>query len=279
MTAARDDALARVGVEPDRVAYATGVLLDAGDFEAEQLYHRGRLARALAFLFGDGTVAGLEVVLEGDDRLVVRAGLAIDRAGRLVELPGDVCLRLDRWFDGQPPRALDAALHEDAGGVVADVFVRFVACARGHTPAFAAGPFDATDAVQPSRLRDGYEVRLLPRPEGDLPTRLPPPPWPEVAGDTPEARRAALQAQLFGAWRARTEGAAADDLVRGTLPPRAEHLADQDATAVFLARVTIPATRAADGARPVRGGAATVRNDGRRFVYPPAALARLAGVP
>jgi hypothetical protein len=37
------------GPQPERAAYATGMLLDAQDFIDEQTYHRGRLARALAF--------------------------------------------------------------------------------------------------------------------------------------------------------------------------------------------------------------------------------------
>ena len=277
----RDDELRLTTGAPDRVAYATGVLLDAQDFQAEQLYHRGRLARALSLLFGDGTVAGLEAVVAAGApaRLTVRAGLAIDRVGRLVEVPSDVCLSLDRWYAGQTAGTLDAAMHESAGGVVADVFVRFAVCERGLTPSFAAGPFDATDAVQPSRLRDGYEIRLLPRPEDDLDTRVPPPVWPPIADGTPAERQATLRAQVFGAWAARELGATADDDLRHQLPARPEHLANQDTTAVFLARVTIPAARAVAGQKPVRTGAApTVRNDDRRFVYAPAALARLAGV-
>ncbi len=42
----------------DRLCYALGVLLDASDFDAEQAYHRGRLARALVYLNGMGTAAG-----------------------------------------------------------------------------------------------------------------------------------------------------------------------------------------------------------------------------
>ena len=38
-----------------RPHYATGMLLDAVDFAAEQTYHRNRLARALAFVSGAGT--------------------------------------------------------------------------------------------------------------------------------------------------------------------------------------------------------------------------------
>ena len=51
-------------LHPERVNYATGVLLNAEDFVAEQNYHRGRLARALGYLHGYGTVAGLRIVHE-----------------------------------------------------------------------------------------------------------------------------------------------------------------------------------------------------------------------
>ena len=61
MSSRADDPLAGV-LAPDRVFYAEGVLLSAADFEAEQAYHRGRLARALAALHGSGTVAGLRVI-------------------------------------------------------------------------------------------------------------------------------------------------------------------------------------------------------------------------
>src|SRR5262245_37226124 len=95
---------ARAGVL-DRVFYATGILLAADDFDAEQTYHRGRLARALAYLHGSGTVAGLRVgvlpalapgadpaFLQGrEEELRVQPGLAIDRLGRLIEIPRAAC--------------------------------------------------------------------------------------------------------------------------------------------------------------------------------------------
>ncbi len=47
--------------QPQRPFYATGMLLDAQDFSDEQTYHRGRLAQAIAFISGGGTLAGLRV--------------------------------------------------------------------------------------------------------------------------------------------------------------------------------------------------------------------------
>jgi hypothetical protein len=277
MTTRRDrlaatDTLARDGVL-DRVFYATGILLAADDFDAEQTYHRGRLARALAYLHGSGTVAGLRVTVDNDE-LRVQPGLAIDRLGRLIEIPRAACLRLDRWYQGEDVDRLRTALHgAPANGVIVDLFVRYVTCDRGKTPAFAAGPFDALDAVQPSRQRDAYELTLLPRAETD-------PPLPETAEiDAPPlppasdvaARRAALREAIFTRWREGTDAWTN----RGPAPLR-EHTPAQDPTSLFLARLVLPATAAPTAEeRPVRTAGEPVRvdNDSRRFVYGTIALA------
>lgn len=272
-----DDPLGSAPQTPDRVYYATGVLLDAQDFDDEQLYHRGRLARALAYLHGSGTVAGLEVKWEKatadrSERLLVKSGLALDRVGRIIEVPRDACLRLDRWFDGETDAHLIGAFKPSASGVVADVFVRYVACERGKTPAFATGPFDALDAVKPSRLRDGYEVTLYPRQEPDPPP-LPQSAWPALSGDN-GAKKSALQDAIFAAWH---EGN--DSWDQDGPNPLPEHVPGQDRTSVFLARLVLPATLPGGGGRPLRTAKdVVVDNRSRRFVYPPAALARWVGL-
>ena len=50
-------------VDPLRVSYATGRMLGVEDFQAEQTYHRGRLARVLGAALGTGTLSGLKVTL------------------------------------------------------------------------------------------------------------------------------------------------------------------------------------------------------------------------
>lgn len=271
---------------PDRVSYATGMLLDAEDFRAEQAYHRGRLARALAYLHGHGTVAGLRVVHDPEiapgvdpalpqgreERLRVQPGLAIDRVGRLVEFARPKCVRLDRWYQGIDAGLLRRSVHgPPQDGVVADVFVRFVVCERGKTPAFATGPFDSLDAVRAARLRDAAEVFLVPRPES---VGLPQParPWPGLGSVAPPGRRAALNEAILGAWRSGT------DFEEGGMPdPLPEHAGVEDTTAVFLARVLIPTTPDSGGGevRPPRdtGAPVGVDNGIRPFVYGAGALA------
>jgi hypothetical protein len=276
---------------PQRPFYATGMLLDARDFSDEQTYHRGRLAQANAFLSGGGTLAGLRVTHAAADatrpeEIRVEPGVALDRLGRLVEVARPACLRVQRWFDASLAadggdtlrrgayddlaRFLSPRMQAEAGAgdippiparaVVADVFLRFVACEEGLTPSFATGPFDALDAVATSRLRDAYELLLVARDALDdafdgLPAR-----GPDLAAIADlDARRAALQDAVLDAWSA--SGRSGQE---GQLAPLPEHPRDLDTTAVFLARVLLPATP--DDPPQRDGTAVLVDNWSRRFV-------------
>ncbi|MBO3701044.1 MAG: hypothetical protein J5W83_00685 [Candidatus Accumulibacter sp.] len=294
--------------EAARPHYATGMLLDAADFADEQTYHRNRLARALAFvsgagarrlpegldaaaagaagLFAGGTLAGLRVrqvpaAGEAVEEVRIAPGLAVDRIGRLVELPRPVCLRLTRWFDGElardggcglrlaaldnPSRFASARLIADgpalpARAVVADVFVRFVTCRQALTPAFANGPFDALDAVQTSRLRDAFEVHLVLRGDGlDDDFNGLPQHDRDLSALAPAARRDALQDAVLDGWPDLVGGSDA----AGELPAAPGHPPGLDPTAVFLARVFVPV---AAGDPPARSGDAIVDNGGRRVL-------------
>ena len=257
----RSDVVARAREARGRVFYATGVLLNAQHLDADRLDNHRGLARALAYLHGSGTLAGLEVTWERatggrGERLVVKPGIALDRLGRIIEVPRDASLPLDRWFDEQSDAQLIGGFKPSVQGVVADVFVRLVPVEPGPTPGSA------------------YEVKLYLRQEPDPPP-LPPPTWP-VFMRTDGARKD-LQDAIFAAWAAWHEGD--DSCDQAGARPLPEHVLGQDPTSVFLARLVLPATLPASDARPVRTAReVVVDNRSRRFAYPPAALARWVGL-
>lgn len=302
----------------DRTYYATGVLLDATDFVAEQTYHRGRLARALAALHGVGTAAGLSAAHEPQvdpqvavetGEIAVYPGLALDPVGRMVEVSSKSCIRVKRWYEGYPAAQLirrprsqfnvgipDANLPTE--GVVADLFLRFRVYERGWTPAMASGLYDATDAVSPARLRDGYELRLVPRlesvpdPNGKLPS-FPASPWPlptdgsswpSPPGDE-TARRSALKQAILHSWhdgrKALLDRLWGSDFLPHELrfDPNQPEGKEADPSWVFLARVVIGVSGVTDSQqRPVRTGIVAVDNEMRPFAVTVAALARWLGI-
>jgi hypothetical protein len=274
--------------KPDRALFSTGMLVVPDTLQDDQTYHRGQLARALAYLHGNGTVAGLKVAWKKavppdpapggspgtPELLQVGPGLAVDRIGRLIEVPVLQCLRLGIWYDQQgknDPDGLRKALHgPPANGVVVDLFLRFVVCPQRKTPVFASGPFDSLGAVAPSRLHDCFALDLVPRMEPA--PGVPHDPWKDLAAVAdPVQRRQQLRDRLAGSWHE-----AESDWGPDGPKPGPEHPDGQDPTSVFLARIVLPAT---DASPPARGAADVTVNDGDRlFVYPTAALAGWLGV-
>ena len=267
---------------PDRVFFANGALLDQEDFRAEQLYHRGRIGRALAYLHGHGTVAGLEVAVHRqneEDMLMVCSGLAVDRLGRQIEVPRAACLRIGAWFQsqledekgrGRLSNSFRTGGGDTPDGVFVDVFVKFEVCERGKQPAFATGNFDALDAIAPSRLRDSYRLELVIRQEETLP--VPDSGFPDLAGLTSEQKKDIVVQYKLENWKESTDWKGPGD----TLVHLEEHVTEQEGTEVLLARMLIPVTNP-----PLRRNtniAPVVDNTLRRFVYSTAELVWLTGI-
>jgi hypothetical protein len=250
--------------KPQRVAYAIGRMLGAEDFQAEQNYHRNRLARVTRLL-GTGTVYGLNVTYKADanadnSEIRVDPGLAIDRAGRLIEVLGAVCIRLKRFMDGQSDSDLIQSVKQT--GVIADVFVRFVQCDRGKTPAFADNDYDATDAFTANRTLDGFRMELVLRKDA---AHLPVDPWEKVIPQgsvTPATLDAVKKLLLSG------KGVGMGD-------PQEYPEGYDDPTAVFLARVAVPRVGTGTGRPALDYSKVSVDEMSRLFVYPPSLLARV----
>ena len=210
-------------------------------------------------------------------------------------MPRAWCVRLEPWFTSRTADALRAA--HGAEGVIADLFVRFVAEARGRTPSFAQGAFDATDALVPNRVRDGFRFELVLRPDARTAPAtdfLPRSRFDALRGLAPGAQADALRDALLDGWS--DSNPHARDLARPdgqALQPLAEHGVAADGTssladpsALFLARLRIPTVQApeavAPGARPdavfAALDASRIDNRSRRFAVPGDALAALLGL-
>lgn len=278
MTTPRDPLEAPAITGPTRLNYLQGTLLDSADFEHEQRYHRGRLARGLEYLFGPGTVAGLDLRWRAsDEEIQVTPGLAIDPLGRLIEVPRSQCIRIRRWFRSQRAEDLQRSWIDEFGQavVIADLFIRARVVEQGRTPRFAEGAFDALDATGPARLQDGFELGLVLREEAgarrlglsdpssdpeDVVT-IPVPDGDEIRLALPPGELPPLQELILGLWR--------DDesaWENGRPPRLTEHLqprvqvidGDQtligrDPTALMLGRLAIPVD-AVEGSVPVDRG-------------------------
>ncbi len=257
-----------------RVFYSTGRMLGVEDFQAEQDYHRGRLARALLAVNGAGTVIGLKVITATDTtgqlEIQVIPGIAVDRVGRILDVPVTVCIRPDVWLSQQTDS--DLVLAFQAGGfLLVDVFIAFAACTRGKTPDFASqDDYDATDAFSANRLLDSFAMQLVLRKDTD--PKLPKDPW--LAAGTPPAAGTAPTAAEISTLKQTILSAS---LTPTTAPQEYPPLADL--TSIFLARIQIVASQASPGARPVADlTKITIDNESRLFVPPAALLSRWVGL-
>jgi hypothetical protein len=269
----------------ERVFYAAGALLTEDDFRTEQRYHRGRLGRVLAYLHGAGTIAGLDVRVEpeagADAEIRVSPGIAIDRLGRLLELPYEACLGIARWYEQQQGTELErdrlsAAFRAGTGGapdhVVVDVFARFIACEREPQPAFADAGTDNLNGIQPSRLLDTVKLSLVLRHrDDDLTALLPRPEGPETADA--EGIRRFKREQLWQTLQLEQQ-----DPPRLPLGP--EHVPVlHDGTELLLGRVRIPSLRApGELPRFDPGQPARFDEDVRLYAYAARELALLHGL-
>ncbi len=276
---------------PQRVYYSTGRMLGVEDFQADQDYHRGRLARVLVQLFGTGTVSGLFVQTDKNANLQqlevqVTPGMAIDRVGRIIEVPRQVCIVLYDWLTqymsawqtqlknpvpGQPAIADPNTAIHDGAHLMVDVFATFVPCTRGLTPSFASeDDYDATDAFSANRWLDSFAMQLVLRTD---PTPLTPvDPWktsgafPATGSGLAAPNTATLQNLILGG----TAGSAFAPV---------EYPQSFDATSVFLARILIAATAGAAGQPPSFDlTQITIDNNSRLFLYPAPLMGRLGGL-
>jgi len=210
-----------------------------------------------------------------DLEVQVTGGIAIDRVGRIIEVPRPVCIQLPAWLAAQTPSALNEALH--AGAIVVDVFATFVPCSRGVTPCFATqDDYSATDAFSANRMLDSFAMQLVLR--SDASPQLPTDPWFAAGAITspPSPTPKALQTLLLQA----TAGPAACAPF-GPGSAGQEYPPNFDTSSVFLARISIPATASQTAGQPPAYDLtkiAPIDNYSRLFLYPASLVARWIGL-
>jgi len=208
----------------------------------------------------------------------VTPGMAVDRVGRMIEVPRTVCIRIQPWLANQPLADLNSFVTSGSGNVLIDVFATYVACTRGVTPCFGTqDDYSATDAFSANRMLDSFAMRIVLR--DDSGAGLPKDPW-DVAGAipsgaiTPDIAKSLKQSIL-----AANSGPGSTPPFADSGPTPSEIPPGFDASSVFLARISIPATAGASGEPPVFDlNSITIDNLARLFLYPAALVARSIGL-
>ncbi len=211
--------------------------------------------------------------------VAVSPGLAVDRVGRMIEVPRTVCIRIQAWLNGQSVSDLNNALASAGGSALfIDVFATFAGCTRGVTPCFATqDDYDATDAFSADRLLDSFSMRLILR--SDAAPKLPQDPW-LATGALPSGALSASPADTIkqNILAAQTgPGSNPPFAGAGVAPP--EIPPGLDTSSVFLARISIAATAGSVGQPPAYDlTRITIDNMSRLFLFPAALVARAVGL-
>ncbi|GAA1865400.1 hypothetical protein GCM10009715_10700 [Paeniglutamicibacter psychrophenolicus] len=147
--------------QPKRNTYFEGKFLLAGDFIAEQDYHRGHRHLHNSLLHGTGTVCGLKLIehpAPGCQReyLVLEPGMALDCCGREIVVPERTLVRVAEQLAKDPDLA--AALDGSR-----QLMVGIAACDSGvePVPAILPGCSDPGSPTEYGRIAEGYELVLL----------------------------------------------------------------------------------------------------------------------
>lgn len=206
----------------------------------------------------------------------VSPGLAIDRVGRMIEVPRTVCIRIEPWLSNQSVSDLNAALH--SGNILVDVFATFAPCSRGVTPCFATqDDYDATDAFTANRLLDSFAMQLVLR--TDAAPALPQDPWLPAGAVPSGAITPTITQNLKQSILAANSGPSATPPFASSGHSPAEIPPGFDPSSVFLARVSIPATPGASGQPPNYNlNNIAIDNLSRLFLYPASLVARSIGL-
>ncbi|HEY0022137.1 MAG TPA: hypothetical protein VGB24_04480 [Longimicrobium sp.] len=190
-----------------RVNYTLGLVLGVDEFQQDQLYHAAGRRGHNRLLHGYGTVWGLRVnpVPGGaEPEIQVEPGMAVDPCGREICVADLMCVKLERWLRVHQ-KSLEHLFGSEGTTLPLAVILCHRECPTDTVPVPGEPCRSQDDAMQPSRIRDGFELKLAVR--DDAPWGVPPvgsPPGPESTGltvyRTSQAEERGVQAfgQLLG---------------------------------------------------------------------------------
>jgi hypothetical protein len=229
-------------------------------------------------LDGNPAISAWTCVGPAQLEIKVTSGMAVDRVGRMIEVPRTVCIRIQPWLANQPLADLNSFVTSGSGNVLIDVFATYVACTRGVTPCFGTqDDYSATDAFSANRMLDSFAMRLILR--NDSSPALPKDPW-DAAGAVPTgAITSDITKSLKQSILSANAGPGSTPPFADSGPTPAEIPPGYDASSVFLARISIPATAGASGEPPNFDlNSITIDNLSRLFLCPAALVARSIGL-
>lgn len=147
--------------QPQRNTYFEGKFLLAGDFIAEQDYHRGHRHLHNSLLHGTGTVCGLKLIEHPSpgcrrEYLVLEPGMGLDCCGREIVVPERTLVRVAEQLAEDPDlaAALDGSRH---------LMIGIAACEQGvePVPAILPGCAEPGSPTEYGRIAEGYKLVLL----------------------------------------------------------------------------------------------------------------------
>jgi len=147
-----------------RVNYSLGLVLGVDEFEQEQFYLLERGRQHQRTLHGYGTVCGLQVTTNAS-QVLVSPGLAIDPAGRIIQVARAQCADLDQWLSVAANRqAVSVGLAGGGGPASVYVVLCYRECPTDDVPVPGAPCRSEDDTLAASRITETFELQFSPSP-------------------------------------------------------------------------------------------------------------------
>jgi competence ComEA-like helix-hairpin-helix protein len=145
------------------VKYSLGMVLGVDDFDQEFAYLSNRDQWLARDTIGYGTVCGLKVSIETDERgprVAVEPGVAINPRGQLMRVTPAQCAYLNDWLDAHREDVIRELGSPPADQLTLYVVLCYRECPTDPVPIPGEPCRDETEATVNSRLQDDFQLAL-----------------------------------------------------------------------------------------------------------------------